>query len=177
MDCSRLHSECISISAGKNEKEAEGSLKSMTTKLVTSAFHPWYSTFQNHEHLIDLEPRGSPSGSRVSWLEVRLMGWGRAWLGYVALVCERYFRCLNCPKDVIKSTLCLCGCTVVIELAQMLMKSTQAMWGREPRFSPWWGRKQQIWTYIESKTGCGLGRVTNGLQSFNPTTMETRQEV
>jgi hypothetical protein len=37
----------------------------------------------------------------------------------------------------------------VIELAQMLMESTQAMWGREPRFSPWRGRKQQIRTYIE----------------------------
>jgi hypothetical protein len=38
---------------------------------------PCWNIFQNHEHLIDLEPRASLSGSRVSWLEVRVDGMGR----------------------------------------------------------------------------------------------------
>lgn len=49
------------------------------------------------------------------------------WLEHVALACKPYFRSLDFPKEIMRTILCLSGCRVVIELAQMLMESRQAM--------------------------------------------------
>lgn len=49
------------------------------------------------------------------------------WLEHVALACKHFFRRLDFPKEIMRAILCLSGCRVVIELAQMLMESRQAI--------------------------------------------------